>query len=108
MFSRKERIPREVLSTFHGRKAANRHFSLWIARNGLVHNRFAAAISKKVDPRSSRRHTLKRRAVPIMKKEGPAPGYDLFLSILPPANSLSREEFALSLRFLLSELKAKS
>lgn len=75
-------------------------FILKTAPNQAKLTRFAVVIGARVDRRSSRRHTLKRRAAEVLKR-GNFGVEDVILIVLPPANDLSSREFSLELNKLL-------
>ena len=74
------------------RKQTSPFFVIYTAQNGLLKNRIGVVIGKGVDRRSSRRHTIRRRAIGLLSALSPA-NKDVLVLVQQKAADLARKEF---------------
>ncbi len=103
MITKNLRLP---ISDFPKKGSRSFHYPsivLKLAPNQLSHNRFGVIISSKVEPKSTRRHALKRRTLaalktwPILKK-------DILVIIQKPPSS-NFDELENSFKKILSQIQ---
>jgi len=90
MLSSSERLPPGEFPQKGARRIENQYFILKTIPNSLARNRFAFLISKKVDPRSTGRHLLKRIFASTVKKWPPR-GEDHLFILKPAIKEINKE-----------------
>lgn len=68
MLARKLRVPSEDFKKAKSKLASTRHFSVRGTKNQESYNRFGFIISSKTEPKSTRRHFLKRKMALVVRK----------------------------------------
>lgn len=68
MFKKNLRLPIDDFKKRKSKNANSDFFSIRFSPNGLERNRFGVIISSKAEPKSSRRHLLKRKILAAAEK----------------------------------------
>ena len=106
MLSKKFRLP---VKDFRSQRTASIKTPSLIIRvctNQLSHNRFAVIISAKTEPKSTRRHTIKRKIISVIEK-WPNLRRDFLLSVLLNTKDVSLADFKKTIQKELEQIIPK-
>ena len=68
MFKKNLRLPIDDFKKRKSKNVSSDFFSIKFSPNGFQYNRFGVIVSAKAEPKSSRRHLLKRKILEVAKK----------------------------------------
>ena len=105
MFPRRSRLPGSRLAAFKGRTIAKSAFFIAKAEeNGLPNSRFAVIIGKNVDPRSVRRHAIKRRITSVLVAQDLG-AYDIVIIVFPAVKSILLKDLGAEFQEFIRNIK---
>jgi ribonuclease P protein component len=105
MLPRRSRLPGSRLAAFKGKTIARSAFFIAKAEeNGLPNSRFAVIIGKNVDPRSVRRHAIKRRINSMLVAQDFG-AYDIVIIVLPALKSILLKDIPAEFQDFLRNIK---
>ncbi len=90
MFKKNLRLPIDDFKKKRPKSVSSDFFSIKFSPNGLEYNRFGVIISAKAEPKSTRRHLLKRKILSIAKKI-PNQKTDFLIITLPSVKKLEEK-----------------
>jgi len=100
MLSKKYRLPVQSFFAERSKTIKNSFFIVRFKENNLSFNRFGVLVSKKVSKKATRRNMLKRmvfnfiKANKLNKDSGAQKRFDALISLLPPTEKASGDEFS--------------
>ena len=99
MLKRKYRLPGGIRFN-SGRSIFAQAFLVKVKENGLLFNRFAIIVSKKIDKRAVVRNRIKRFISSCIAElyKDISLGYDMLFIVKSPSLGKTREEFCLSIK----------
>jgi len=106
MLSKKFRFP---VKDFRNQKSFSIKTQSLLVRfcpNQLAHNRFAVIISAKTEPKSTRRHTIKRKIISVVEK-WPNLRQDFLLSLFISARNITLSDFKKTIQKELKQIPLK-
>ncbi len=102
MLAKKYKLPIQLFPGKRGKLLKNANFTLKIFPAERSFSRFGVTVSSKTASKATRRNELKRAAFNFFQKKGSGLAVaDYWLTILPPAVSLSKESFVSELESVL-------
>lgn len=105
MFKKNLRLP---ISDFKKKKSKGLNtdfFSIKFSGNDLGFNRFGVIISSKAEPKSARRHLIKRKILAVAK-EIPNQSVDFLVIALPKVKNLANKNISQAVLDLFSKIKS--
>jgi len=103
MFKKNLRLPIDDFKKRKSRSASSDFFSIKFSPNGLEKNRFGVIISSKAEPKSSRRHLLKRKILE-MAKAVPNQKTDFLVIALPKVKKIETKNINQEIKALFSKI----